>query len=138
MLDGWSACRDGVSGEDVSSGEVKGGDVMGSEVKGGDVMGGDVMGGDVMGEVADCLEDCKGDEVSVRSNLPEVGGCSGGEREEDAAKCPGARFSWIFLRRSLNEPITTACDLTAPLLDGEEEAASDTPADTTLVFWEIS
>lgn len=128
MLGGWSACRDGVSGEDVSSGEVKGGDVM----------GGNVMGGDVMGEAADCLKDCKGDEVSLRSNFPEVGGCSAGEREEDAAKCPGARFSRIFLRRSLNEAITTACDLTAPLLDGEEEAASDTPAESTLVFWGVS
>lgn len=122
-MDGWSACRDGVSGEDVSSGEVK---------------GGDVMGGDVMGEAADCLKDCKGDEVSLRSNFLEVGGCSAGEREDAAAKCPGARFSRIFLRRSLNEPITTACDLTAPLLDGEEEAASDTPAEATLVFWGVS
>lgn len=109
MSDGWSACRDGVNGEDVSSGEVR--------------------DGDVMGEAIDGLEDV----VLVWNNLPEVGGCSEGERE-DAAKCPSVRFSRIFLRRSLNEPITTACDLTTPLLDGEEEAASDMPADATLVF----
>ena len=118
MLDGWSACRDGVNGEDVSSGEVRGGDVMGE----------DVRGGDVMGEAINGLEGV----VLVWNNLPEVGGCSDGERE-DAAKFPSVRFSRIFLRRSLNEPITTACDLSAPLLDGEEEAASNMPADATLV-----
>ena len=102
---------------------------MGSE----DVNNGEVSGGDWMGEAVAGLGE---DRVSpwalnMNESLASVlmtGGTLGGERVEDA---PVVCFSRIFLRRSLKEPITTACDLIAPLVAGGMEAVSAVPADAS-------